>query len=153
MTPPLEDQLEILQLLYRYSHALDSGDAEAFASLFADDGVFTDPEGSYRGRGALVELVRRHHRDHPDAARSQHWLQAPVITGDGDQAEVDAYVIVFKPSERFGAEGLVMGAYHDELARTPERGWVFQHRRVLRAAEQELHPPAEPPPPSPAPGA
>lgn len=136
------DHLEILQLLYRYSHAIDAGDAQAFAALFADDGTFTHPEGSYTGHEALAELVVQHHRDHPDATRSQHWVQGPVITGEGDQAEVDSYVIVFKQTDRFGADGIVIGSYHDVLRRSPDRGWVFQHRVVQRADERDLHPPS-----------
>jgi len=126
------DQLEILQLLYRYGHALDSGDAEGFAELFADDGVFEEPERSVVGHDALVDLVVSHHRVHAAARNSQHWLQSPVITGDGGSAHVEAYVIVFRPSGRAGAEPFVMGSYRDELRRLPGRGWVFQHRVVRR---------------------
>lgn len=128
------DQLEILQLLYRYGHALDSGDAEGFAALFSDDGSFTDLDHAVVGHDALVGLVIDHHRDHPEAITSQHWVQSPVITGDGDTAEVDAYVIVFKQGAPAGAIPLVMGTYHDVLRRLPDRGWVFQERNVTRPA-------------------
>jgi uncharacterized protein (TIGR02246 family) len=126
------DQLEILQLLYRYGHALDSGDAEGFAALFTDDGTFTDLDHSVVGHDGLAGLVIDHHRDHPEAITSQHWLQSPVITGDGDTAEVDAYVIVFKKSELAGAIPAVMGTYHDVLRRLPDRGWCFHQRIVSR---------------------
>ena len=33
------DRLEILELLGRYAHAIDSGDGEAYADCFTDDGV------------------------------------------------------------------------------------------------------------------
>ena len=128
------DQLEILQLLYRYGHALDSGDAEGFAALFTDDGTFSDLDHSVAGHDGLAGLVTDHHRDHPEAITSQHWLQSPVITGDGDRAEVDAYVIVFKKSEGAGATPAVMGTYHDELVKHPDRGWLFEHRMVARPA-------------------
>lgn len=136
-----EDQLEILQLLYRYSHALDSGDAGAFAELFAPDGAFVDPDTTAQGHEALRELVREHHRAHPGAAASQHWLQAPVVVGDGERAVVDAYVIVFRPgTDGRGADGLVMGTYHDELRKDALRGWVFERRVVTRPTPRPAAP-------------
>ena len=35
----LADRVEILELLGRYAHAIDSGDGEAYAGCFTDDGV------------------------------------------------------------------------------------------------------------------
>jgi len=93
------DELAILQLLYKYSHLLDSADGEGWASLFTDDGEFVEPEATRKGHAELAELARTHHRDHEGASSSQHWVHSPVITGDGDRAQVTAYVIVFKRAE------------------------------------------------------
>lgn len=132
------DQFAILQLLYSYSHRLDSGDAEGWASLFTDDGEFVEPEGTQRGRRELVAMVHAHHRDHEGAAKSQHWVHSPVITGDDDHAEVLAYVIVFQAGDRLDVRGRVMGSYRDELVRDADRGWLFKRRIVLRPHQSEF---------------
>ncbi len=132
------DELAILQLLYKYSHLLDSADGEGWASLFTDDGEFVEPEATRKGRAELAELARSHHRDHEGASSSQHWVHSPVITGDGDRAQVTAYVIVFKRAEPSGVRGLVMGSYRDELVRDADRGWLFKRRVVLRPHREEF---------------
>ena len=39
----IEDQLDIMELMARYNHAIDGSQPEAWADTFTDDGVF---EGS-----------------------------------------------------------------------------------------------------------
>ena len=51
------DQVEILQLIHRYGHALDSFDAEGFAAWFADDGIFEEPERSVSGHASFTDFV------------------------------------------------------------------------------------------------
>jgi hypothetical protein len=60
-----EDRDEILQLLYRYNHASDSGDAEGWADTFTDDAVFDAAGQVISGREALVEFA--------SAVRGRRW--------------------------------------------------------------------------------
>jgi uncharacterized protein (TIGR02246 family) len=52
-----KDRVEIEQLMWRYIQALDSGNAEAYAALFAPDGQFGRGDTAIKGREALRKMV------------------------------------------------------------------------------------------------
>jgi uncharacterized protein (TIGR02246 family) len=52
-----QDRVEIEQLMWNYIHALDSGNAEAYAALFAPDGQFGRGATAVKGREALKKMV------------------------------------------------------------------------------------------------
>jgi uncharacterized protein (TIGR02246 family) len=52
-----QDRVEIENLMWNYIHALDSGNAEAYAALFAPDGQFGRGATAIKGREALKKMV------------------------------------------------------------------------------------------------
>ena len=52
-----QDRVEIEQLMWNYIRALDSGNAEAYAALFAPDGQFGRGATAVKGREALKKMV------------------------------------------------------------------------------------------------
>jgi uncharacterized protein (TIGR02246 family) len=52
-----QDRVEIEQLMWDYIRALDSGNAEAYAALFAPDGQFGRGATAIKGRDALKKMV------------------------------------------------------------------------------------------------
>ena len=80
----LEDRLEIHQLFIDYGLALDAGDFDVYAALFAEQGeVLLGPmgrgEGSRRDQssddedtGGWRRFVVPHHQQPPSAARRRH---------------------------------------------------------------------------------
>jgi hypothetical protein len=118
MTSAVEDRDQILQLLYRYNHAFDSGDGDGWADLFTPDGVLQSPAGAIAGRAELAEHAK-------SIGGERHVVVNPVITLDGDTASVRAYLLLFR-----GVELSVLGRYEDDLARTSE-GWRFVRRNFL----------------------
>jgi len=52
-----QDRVEIEQLMWNYIHALDSGDAEAYAAVFAPDGQFGKGADAIKGREALKKMM------------------------------------------------------------------------------------------------
>jgi uncharacterized protein (TIGR02246 family) len=52
-----EDRVAIEQLMWDYIRALDSGNAEAYAALFAPDGQFGRGETAIKGREALKKMI------------------------------------------------------------------------------------------------
>jgi uncharacterized protein (TIGR02246 family) len=52
-----QDRVAIEQLMWDYIHALDSGNAEAYAALFAPDGQFGRGDTAVKGRDALKKMV------------------------------------------------------------------------------------------------
>jgi uncharacterized protein (TIGR02246 family) len=110
-----EDRDEILQLMYRYNHAIDSGDAAGWAATFTPDGVFDVAGQLMSGQDELIafaESVRGY----------RHTVVNPVIDVAGDAATVRAYFVVFK-----GTALAAIGSYQDEVLRTPG-GWRFAKR-------------------------
>jgi len=53
----VQDRVAIEQLMWDYIQALDSGNAEAYAALFAPDGQFGRGESAVKGRDALKKMV------------------------------------------------------------------------------------------------
>jgi len=52
-----QDRVEIEQLMWDYIRALDSGNAEAYAALFAPDGQFGRGATAVKGREALKKMI------------------------------------------------------------------------------------------------
>ncbi len=106
-----EDRDEILQLLYRYCHAMDAGDGPAFAETFTETGVLDVPFfPDVCGRAELADLAA-------NAGGTQHVAVDPVITVQGDRATIRSYVFVFTNNVI-----TVSGLYTDDVERTPD-GW------------------------------
>jgi SnoaL-like domain len=122
--PPLmptttEDRDEILQLLYRYNHAIDSGDAEGWADTWTEDGTFETGGPPIVGRAGLVEFAS-------NIRGLRHMALNPVVELTGDTARVDVYVVVLH-----GNAVAVTGTARDHVVRTPA-GWRLA-RRVFTA--------------------
>ena len=113
-----EDRDEILQLLYRYNHAFDSGDAEGWADTFTDDAVFDAAGRVMSGREELVAFAS-------GVGGRRHVLANPLIEVAGDTATVRAYLLLFQ-----GKTLARTGASDDAVVRTPA-GWRFA-KRVFR---------------------
>ena len=50
----------------RYTDAINAHDAKAIGALYADDGVFSEPAGEFRGRQAIVQYWERFFEAFPD---------------------------------------------------------------------------------------
>ena len=53
----VQDRIAIEQLMWDYIRALDSGNAEAYAALFAPDGQFGRGDNAVKGREALKKMI------------------------------------------------------------------------------------------------
>jgi hypothetical protein len=110
-----EDRDEILQLLYRYNHAIDGDDAEGWADTFTEDGSLDAAGQLIAGREGLVEFAS-------SVVGLRHLVANPVVEISGDTAAVRAYLLVF-----MGTAPAMIGTYEDDLVRTPA-GWRFAKR-------------------------
>ena len=50
----------------RYTEAMKAHDADALGALYADDGVYSEPAGEFRGREAMVQYWERFFTAFPD---------------------------------------------------------------------------------------
>jgi uncharacterized protein (TIGR02246 family) len=119
VTALFDDLEEIRNLLARYCFAIDTRDADAWADLFTEDGVFHYSVGEpISGKGALrnfISLV-------PDDRH--HLTMNEIIEIDGDTATVRAYALVTKESPPVIS---AVGDYKDTISRTSD-GWRFSSR-------------------------
>jgi hypothetical protein len=115
MASLIEDRDEILQLLYKYNHAIDGGEAERWAGTFTESGVLDAAGRVFAGQQALVAFASGVHG-------MRHIVTNPVVEVTEDTATVRAYVVVFR-----GTSTSTIGTYADDLVRTPA-GWRFAKR-------------------------
>lgn len=118
------DKLEILDLIARYNHAVDSGDGPAYADTYTDDGVFQYPRGRAEGRQGLIDLVQAI-ADHIPGVR--HWSGNWIIEGDGDHATMRCYLLNEVTAGR--PQIISTGIYHDTLQRV-NGAWKFKQRTI-----------------------
>jgi ketosteroid isomerase-like protein len=91
----IEDELVIHRRIVAYGFAVDTGDAEATAELFAEDGVY-DVDGTLimNGREGVRSMVRgeRHRSLLPNCA---HTIGPALVEIDGDRAVATAYSRIY----------------------------------------------------------
>ncbi len=83
----LEDRDALAQLVASYGPAVDSGDADAAASLWSDDGVFdVVPYFELVGREGIAGMVNDEGHQSLILNGCGHVLTAPKLSIDGDHA-------------------------------------------------------------------
>jgi uncharacterized protein (TIGR02246 family) len=123
----LEDLAAIHQLFIDYGEHLDSGDFEAYANLFAEDGeVVLGPMGHATGRQQIMELMTNVLSGR--VGSSFHIVSSPRVTVDGDSATATVMWSVAVTGDDGLARLSMVGHHVDVLTRTSE-GWRFQRRK------------------------
>jgi len=130
----LEDELAIHRQIVSYGFAVDTGDAEATARLFAEDGVF-DIDGTMilNGREGIREMVRgdRHRSLLPGCA---HTIGPAVVEIDGDRAIATAYSRIYH-RRKSGFEMLRLSFNRFELERRGESWEICRRTTRLLGTE------------------
>ncbi len=110
-----EDQLDIQQTYARYYHAIDSGNAEAWADTFTADGEFNGT----KGHDALVASIKR-----SGPQKTRHVVTNLVLTPTAEGANGSLYVFIFNP-DQVPVTINSYSRYDDTLVKTPQ-GWRFK---------------------------
>lgn len=130
----LEDELALLRLMTSYGPAVDTGDGEAAARLWLEDGVYdSDGPGALEGRGAIEAMLagERHQSMVPGCAH----LNGPAIVQiAGDRATAVGYSQVYSTTDK-KHRLFRLAANRWEFVRTAE-GWKVE-RRTNRALGTE----------------
>jgi 3-phenylpropionate/cinnamic acid dioxygenase small subunit len=134
--PDPTDRQLILEVLYRYAIALDSGDVNGWVSCFSPDAAYsvwrrgcTSAMFDVRGLDAL----RTYRVTHPvieAGAAWQHQVCNTRMLSEADRDFVRSHSywtsIVADPTPRL----LAFGAYYDRLQRQADRTWLLLERRT-----------------------
>ena len=138
-----DDRAEIVELMYRYGHALDTcaNDGYDYADLYTSDGVFVDAfsdegfaqNGLVRavGREQLARAAGGGERGCRDVGWKDwlHVMVNPVITPTAEGASGRVYVIVL--GEQGPDHAQRFGGYEDEYVKTAD-GWRIKRRTHVR---------------------
>jgi ketosteroid isomerase-like protein len=136
----VRDHLEIYQLTAAYGPAADSGDAEATAALWTEDGEYdwgrgkTTPDagmveglgGGARGRAEIAGMVDGSYHQGVINNGAAHTLTMPHVLVQGDTAVSTAYVCVYS-HDGDAWRAWRVSASHFHWVRGPE-GWKIKRR-------------------------
>ena len=121
-----EDRVAIGDLLARYCHNFDSGNADGVAELFTEDGVFDPGVAGFepvQGREIIREFVGS-----MPAGMVHHVTTDAAYDVTGDVATgIASFIVVAK-----GAF-VTVGRYHDDLVRVDE-AWRIRRRVAVADA-------------------
>jgi uncharacterized protein (TIGR02246 family) len=136
-TSDLEDRAAIQNLVVKYTIALDTLDADMYASVFAEDAEFTFGGNTYKGRDQIRKIVtdlktRRAAAQTTDAPKSYHALSNTYIELVNDhEAHHRSYwqTITGPSSGPFTVGG--MGRYEDTLVKR-NGTWLILKRQIIQ---------------------
>ena len=129
-TNPLsaDDRLAIIDVIGRWSHFADRGDASAFDTVITDDASYAvGADTPVRGRDAVVSAAMARVADEQPR---RHVRNTIFVEGDGDRALTRSYYLLTVSPDGGRPRPQASGVYEDELVRTPD-GWRI-NRRVAR---------------------
>ena len=131
----VEDRLAIQEMIARYSHAYDDRDAETFAQLFVEDGIFevivpgeSGPTVRLSSRAAIRTWAAERHRLTAGSRARHH--QSGVLFDEltTDTARMRAMLLLTRQGAPDTAPLLhLTGVYHDTWRKVRE-GWRLVHR-------------------------
>jgi ketosteroid isomerase-like protein len=127
----VEDQLDIHRLINSWGPAVDTGNGDAAAALFAEDAVLESDLSYLIGPVSIKAMV--HAEGHQALIRdgSAHIPAFPIVRVNGDEASATGYTRVYHHTNE-GYEVWRLSANHWEFRRTTE-GW-----RVTRRTNQVI---------------
>jgi hypothetical protein len=135
----LLDRAEIEELVTRYVTALDTRDADMYAGVFTEDGVYELPGNVvHRGRAAIRKIVtdlqesraRNDAAGKPSPSLYHAMFNHAIELVDATHARHHCYAQTVRAAE--GGEFIVgfMGRYDDELVKRDGR-WYIQSRKLV----------------------
>ena len=134
----LEDKLAIHEAIAWYSYTWDAKDADGFAKLFVEEGVWklvgpeeTEPQVRIETRTAIRDWATRNFQGRLMRVYTRHHQTATVfdeLTLDTARTRTMVLVTHQGPSDDT-PRPFVSGVYHDEWRKTPT-GWQFVHRML-----------------------
>ena len=128
-----DDRLEIQELIARYSTYEDTGDADAIAALFTDDGSTVSSRGvSIVGRSAIAEAARRRW-EKPEVHREVHWATNIIVEPNAEGAQARSYHMILVVEEERAIRVRGLAAKLDRLRQENGR-WLFVQREALPLA-------------------
>jgi uncharacterized protein (TIGR02246 family) len=130
----LEDELAIHRLIVRYGLAVDIGDADRSAEVFAEDGVYDADVRLMQGREDVRDMVRSE-RHQKMVGRCAHQIGPAVVKVDADRAVAVGYSRVYLR----GDDGIsIYRVSYNRWSLERQAGqWRIVHRRTRLLGHEE----------------
>ena len=124
----VEAELAVRRILFDYSVFLDTGDYDAYVSLFAPDAEWSNADGDFKGQAAIRQMLTDTvGPGSPLDLRGFHMNGNERVDVDGDRATaVSRYMFVMRGADDRPRTALA-GMYHDEFVRLGD-GWKISKR-------------------------
>ncbi|HVM98051.1 MAG TPA: nuclear transport factor 2 family protein [Candidatus Acidoferrales bacterium] len=130
----VEDELAIHKLITRYGLAVDIGDADRTAEVFAEDGIYDADVRLMNGREDVRDMVRsQRHQDM--VGRCAHQIGPAVVKVDGDRGVAVGYSRVYLRDPQ--GIGIYRVSYNHWTLRRRESQWLITHRRTRLLGHEE----------------
>jgi ketosteroid isomerase-like protein len=124
----LEDRNAIVEVLYRYGHALDYGDENLWQACWHNEAaLFWPRKGWIHGRDSLLAAFREH--SHAPNKYHKHVVVDPLLDISGDLAKVESYFALLH-ADPGGPYTYSFGRYRDVFVRCDDGDWRFRERRL-----------------------
>jgi len=132
----IEDKLAIQEIIAQYSYTYDSQDAEGFAQLFVEDGVFevfapgqTSASVRLQSRAEIRAWAAQRLQERHGRFTSRHYQSGTLFDAlTSDSALTRTMVLVTHQGIGEAApRPTVSGVYHDRWRKT-HTGWRLAHR-------------------------
>ncbi len=134
----LGDKIVILEVIARYSYTYDGRDADGFAYLFTEDGIFevmyaggTHPELRLESRDAIYAWASQRHQQVVKDVYDRHFQSGTLFDAlSWEYAQTRTMVLITHQSAEDPAPRLVLsGVYHDRWLKT-RVGWQIVQRTL-----------------------
>lgn len=126
----VDDRMAVYDLLGRYVWALDTGDADAFVSVFTADGSFVDTRGNrHGGPDGLRKAVMGYFND-PDFRGRQHLVTHLFVEGEPGRYTVTSYWTVIKWWFERNEKAVFSTGWSKDTCVKTATGWKIQERAL-----------------------
>jgi hypothetical protein len=123
---PVEDRLELQDLIARYAWALDTGDVEGYVDCFFEDGwIEHDPPGLCRGRDEIRKLTEFLWYEHSaNYLGRQHRMSQVLMTPEEGGVRIRAFWSILQ-HDVFTDQNFVygLGLWNAVAAKGPDGEW------------------------------
>ncbi len=141
-TGPLQDRVEIRELIEIYADAVMRSDEAAWSGVWAEDSFWSLPEfeglEAFTGRDAIVKgwlaSLEAFGKGDPNKPSMIYIATPGAIEVDGDKAKARVYTSEIFTVPGTDTEVKVRGQYDDELAKIDGK-WLFT-KRIYRVLHQ-----------------
>lgn len=123
---PVEDRLDLQDLVARYAWALDTGDVDAYVDCFFEDGwIEHHPPGLCEGREAIRKLTEFLWYEHPNNYLGrQHRMSQVLMAPEPDGVRIRAFWSILQHDVRTQAHFIYgMGLWRAVAAKDDGGDW------------------------------